>query len=100
MNDCKALVEAIQKAHGRVPDALNNIIDGADLLADQGAPSDPATAIVKAAVAGELSLYKLTNLVNEAALQQMRASYLGDLKRRIERLFVIAFHRALAERWR
>jgi hypothetical protein len=52
-------------------------------------------AIVGAAVDGTVTAYRRDALITEAALPQMRAVYLGDLKRRTERLFVAAFHQAL-----
>ena len=44
---------------------------------------------------GELIAYKRDGLVNGAALAQMRATYAGDLKRRVEPLLVAAFHQEL-----
>ena len=70
---------------------------GHDVLASQSTPSDPAMAIVAAAVDGSLTAYRRDALVNEAALSQMRAAYLGDLKRQIAPMLVHAFHVALDE---
>ena len=77
------------------PQPWPTILEGDAVLASQVAPQDPARAIVDAARSGELTVYKRDTLVNEAALAQMRATYAGDLRRRIEPLMVAAFHRAL-----
>ena len=95
LRDAQQFVDAVQNAGGRTPTVLANIpLAGHDLLASQGAPTDPAMAIVEAARNGELTAYRRDALINEAALLSMRAVYLGDLKRRIEPLLVRAFHQA------
>jgi Protein of unknown function (DUF2510) len=67
--DAQAFAKAVQQARGRVPKPL------ADILAAE----------------------RLDTLITEAARQQARASYAGDLKRRIAPLLVHEFHQALAD---
>ena len=68
---------------------------GYDVIDATGGVSDPAQAIVKAAVDGSLTAYRRDALINESALQSMRAVYVGDLKNRISPLFVRAVHEQL-----
>jgi hypothetical protein len=93
--DCQRFAGLIRQAGGRVPDVLGHILAGADLMARHSASSDPARAIVDAAVAGELDEKRLTGLIEKAAHAQMVADYTGDARQRIEPLMVAAFHIAL-----
>ena len=61
LRDCSALVTATLEAGGQIPEVLENIIDGAQLLNTRPAPVDPARAIVKAAVDGALTLRSSMN---------------------------------------
>ena len=69
----------------------------AHLLNTQSAASDTAKSIVAAAADGTLTEKRLNTLIDEAAQQQSRANYVGELRARSERLFVNAFHQALAD---
>ena len=69
--DCARLIAAVQEAGGRAPKPLANILAAAHLLADHSAPSDPARAIVAAAVRGELTEKKLDGLLGDYAAAQL-----------------------------
>ena len=94
--DAERLVAAVQELGGHVPVTLTNILTVRDMLNNQSVSSDPAMAIVKAAVAGNLSEKKLTAMLAEAAQAQMVGSYTGDLRAsRIEPLLAREFGTAL-----
>ena len=96
--DAQALVKAVQQARGGTPTVLASFPPAAhDLLAGQGAPTDPARTIVDGARNGTLTETSLADLLTEAAHAQMVASYTGDTRRRIAPLFVAAFFEALQD---
>ena len=96
LRDCSALVAATGEAGGKAPEVLTNILDVAALLNTHSVVSDPAKAIVAAAADGSLTAEKLNELVTEAAHTQAVNIYVGELRQRSERMFVEAFHKALA----
>ena len=91
LRDAQQFVDDVEKAGGRVPDVLANVLSGEALLKAHGTPTDPARAIVDAAVDGTLTESTVAELIGQAAMAQMIASYGGDLRRRAERMFVDAF---------
>jgi len=94
--DAERLVNDVQKVGGRIPVQLTNILTTVDMLNAQSATVDPAIAIVKAGVAGNLSEKKLQAMLGEAARQQSVADYTGDLRlARLEPLLTHEFSAAL-----
>ena len=96
LRDCSTLVTSIQEAGGKPPKILLNILDGAHLLATARPVSDPMHTIVAASVAGTLTADTLNELVEAAAHTQATNTYVGELRQRSERPFVLAFRKALA----
>ncbi len=96
LRDCSTLVTAVLEAGGKAPEVLTNILAGAALLNTHSVVSDPAKAIVAVAADGSLTAEKLNELVTEAASTQAISIYVGELRQRSERMFVEAFHKALA----
>lgn len=97
LRDCSVLVTATREAGGEAPKILTDILAGARLLDARHAVSDPARDIVKAAADGTLTEERFDELVAEAAHTQVFNAYLGELRQRSERMFVEAFHEALAD---
>jgi len=97
LSDCRRLVDAVQEAGGRVPGVLTNLLAGAALLAAQGTTTDPAKAIVAAALSGQLTEKRLDAMLLDYATATAANAYRGELRQRSERLFCQAVHKALAD---
>lgn len=97
LTDCKTLVNAVTAAQGRVPDVLGHILSSATLLDRHSTVSDPAKALVDAAVAGELDEKRLSGLIDQAAHAQMVADFTGDVRQRLAPMLTAAFRTALKD---
>jgi hypothetical protein len=93
--DARSLNRSIEALGVEVPRVLVDIVAGFDALAELPTPTDSSTAIVRAAVAGELDHDLLNHLVLQAALDKTVSDYRGQLRLNTERLFLVAYDKAL-----
>lgn len=93
--EVRRFCESVTAAGGTIPDILQHLLDGADLIAAHSATQAPAAGIVDQLAAGKLDSRKLGTLIEEAARQRLVADYAGDLRIAVEPVIVTRFHKAL-----
>lgn len=91
-------INAVHAVGGTVPQSLSNLIAAAETLkAAPPAASDPAAAILAAAVSGELTEAKLGELVGIAAAEQAVVDYRAKVRDRAEPMLACRFADELAD---
>ena len=96
IRDCEKLATAIAAAGGVVPDPLGHLLLAHRVLGRPRAAEKPETAILTAALDGDLDEKLLAKLLPAAATAAMVNQYRGELARQSEHVLVGQFHRELA----
>ena len=96
IRDCEKLATAIVACGGVVPDPLGYLLSAHRLLSRPQAVQRPETAILTAALDGDLDQRTLDRLLPAAATAAMVNGYRVELARDSEHVLLGAFHRELA----
>jgi hypothetical protein len=99
MRKPQGLLHALEGVGVAAPKVLSNLAAGFDLLGPtvQPAATDPANAILAAAVDGKLTGKSLDQLLSVAAAEAATINYRADFRLRAECKFAHRFHAALLE---
>ena len=94
--ECRRFCDAIVVAGGEIPDILQRLLNGVDLIDNHAAGPAPVIGLVGQLADGRLDAEGLAAAVEEAARQKMIADFAGGPKPAVEAAVVARFHKELA----